>query len=68
MTFHGIGGHSYTGFGTPSPIHAMGRAIAKISDFQVPSDPKTTFNVGIVNGGSSVNVIAEEASMLVDMR
>ena len=46
----------------------MGRAIAKISDFQVPSDPKTTFNVGIVNGGSSVNVIAEEASMLVDMR
>ena len=46
----------------------MGRAIAKISDFQVPSDPKTTFTVGVVNGGSSVNVIAEEASMLVDMR
>lgn len=68
VTFRGAGGHSYTGFGTPSPIHAMGRAIAKISDFQVPSDPKTTFNVGIVNGGSSVNVIAEEASMLVDMR
>ena len=68
VNFHGTGGHSYTGFGTPSPIHAMGRAIAKISDFQVPSDPKTTFNVGIVNGGSSVNVIAEEASMLVDMR
>ena len=68
VTFHGTGGHSYTGFGIPSPIHAMGRAIAKISDFQVPSDPKTTFNVGIVNGGSSVNVIAEEASMLVDMR
>ena len=68
VTFHGTGGHSYTGFGIPSPIHAMGRAIAKISDFQVPSDPKTTFTVGVVNGGSSVNVIAEEASMLVDMR
>lgn len=68
VTFHGTGGHSYTGFGIPSPVHAMGRAIAKISDFQVPSDPKTTFNVGVVNGGSSVNVIAEEASMLVDMR
>ena len=52
----------------PSPIHAMGRAIAKISDFQVPSDPKTTFSVGVVNGGTSVNVISAEASMLVDMR
>ena len=68
VTFHGTGGHSYTGFGIPSPIHAMGRAIAKLSDFQVPADPKTTFTVGVVNGGSSVNVIAEEASMLVDMR
>ena len=68
VTFHGTGGHSYTGFGIPSPIHAMGRAIAKISDFQVPADPKTTFTVGVVSGGSSVNVIAEEASMLVDMR
>lgn len=68
VTFHGTGGHSYTGFGIPSSIHAMGRAIAKISDFQVPADPKTTFTVGVVNGGSSVNVIAEEASMLVDMR
>ena len=63
VTFHGTGGHSYTDFGIPSPIHAMGRAIAKISDFQVPSAPKTTFTVG-----SSVNVIAEESSMLVDMR
>ena len=68
VTFHGTGGHSYTDFGIPSPIHAMGRAIAKISDFQVPSAPKTTFTVGVVNGGSSVNVIAEESSMLVDMR
>ena len=68
VTFHGTGGHSYTDFGIPSPIHAMGRAIAKINDFQVPSAPKTTFTVGVVNGGSSVNVIAEESSMLVDMR
>ena len=68
VNFHGTGGHSYTGFGIPNPIHAMGRAIAKISDFQVPSDPKTTFSVGVVNGGTSVNVISAEASMLVDMR
>ena len=68
VNFHGTGGPSYTGFGIPNPIHAMGRAIAKISDFQVPSDPKTTFSVGVVNGGTSVNVISAEASMLVDMR
>ena len=46
----------------------MGRAIAKISDFQTPKNPKTTFSVGVVNGGTSVNVIAAECSMLVDMR
>ena len=46
----------------------MGRAIAKISDFQTPKDPKTTFSVGVINGGTSVNVIAAECSMLVDMR
>lgn len=68
VTFHGLGGHSYTGFGIPNPVHAMGRAIAKISDFQVPANPKATFSVGVVNGGTSVNVIAAEASMLVDMR
>lgn len=68
MNFHGAGGHSFTGFGIPNPIHAMGRAIAKIGDFQVPSNPKTTFSVGVVNGGTSVNVISAEASMLVDMR
>ena len=65
VTFHGTGGHSFTGFGTPNPIHAMGRAIAKISDFQTPKNPKTTFSVGVVNGGTSVNVIAADCSMLV---
>ena len=68
VTFRGTGGHSFTDFGIPNPIHAMGRAIGKISDFQTPGDPRTTFSVGIVNGGTSVNVIAAECSMLVDMR
>ena len=68
VTFHGTGGHSFTGFGIPNPIHAMGRAIAKISDFQTPKNPKTTFSVGVINGGTSVKVIAAECSMLVDMR
>ena len=68
VTFKGPGGHSYGAFGMANPIHAMGRAIAKISDFQVPVDPKTTFNVGRVGGGTSVNAIPYEAWMEVDMR
>jgi len=66
--FKGPGGHSFQEFGLPSAIHAMGRAIAKISELQPPSDPKTTFTVGTVVGGTSVNAIAAEARMAVDMR
>jgi len=68
MIFTGPGGHSFQEFGLPSAIHAMGRAIAKISELQTPSDPKTTFTVGTVSGGTSVNAIAAEAKMAVDMR
>jgi len=68
VTFTGPGGHSYGAFGVANPVHALGRAIAKISDFEVPSDPKTTFNVGRVGGGTSVNAIASEAWMEVDLR
>lgn len=68
VTFKGPGGHSYGAFGMANPIHALGRAIEKISDFQVPSMPKTTFNVGRIGGGTSVNSIAFEAWMEVDMR
>jgi acetylornithine deacetylase/succinyl-diaminopimelate desuccinylase-like protein len=68
VTFKGPGGHSYGAFGVANPIHALGRAIETISDFQVPASPKTTFNVGRVGGGTSVNSIAYEAWMEVDMR
>jgi acetylornithine deacetylase/succinyl-diaminopimelate desuccinylase-like protein len=68
MIFKGPGGHSFQEFGLPSAIHAMGRAIAKISDLQTPADPKTTFTVGTVGGGTSVNAIAGDARMAVDMR
>ena len=66
--FKGPGGHSFGAFGMANPIHAMGRAIAKISDFDVPTSPKTTFNVGRVGGGTSVNAIPFDAWMEVDMR
>lgn len=68
VTFSGKGGHSFADFGLPNPIHAMGRAIAAISEFQVPRLPKTTFNVGVVSGGTSVNTISASASLLMDIR
>jgi acetylornithine deacetylase/succinyl-diaminopimelate desuccinylase-like protein len=68
VTFKGPGGHSYGAFGMANPIQAMGRAIAKIDAIQVPTQPKTTFNVGRVGGGTSINAIPFEAWMEVDMR
>ncbi|MGO9966615.1 MAG: M20/M25/M40 family metallo-hydrolase [Bryobacteraceae bacterium] len=68
VTFKGPGGHSYGAFGMANPIQAMGRAIARIDAFEVPTQPKTTFNVGRVGGGTSVNAIPFEAWMEVDMR
>ncbi len=68
VSYKGPGGHSYGAFGMPSPIHALGRAIAKISEIQVPRTPKTTFNVGIIEGGTSVNTISPLGAMEVDLR
>jgi acetylornithine deacetylase/succinyl-diaminopimelate desuccinylase-like protein len=68
VVFMGPGGHSFINFGLPSAIHAMGRAIAKIADLETPASPKTTFTVGTVRGGISVNAIAGEAGMAIDLR
>ena len=68
VTFTTRGGHSWGHFPSPSAIHIMGRAIAEISRLEVPTDPKTTYNVGVIHGGTTVNTIATEADMLVDMR
>jgi acetylornithine deacetylase/succinyl-diaminopimelate desuccinylase-like protein len=68
LAYKGPGGHSYGAFGRVNPIHALGRAIAAISEFQVAKEPKTTFNVGRIGGGTSVNSIPFEAWAEVDMR
>jgi acetylornithine deacetylase/succinyl-diaminopimelate desuccinylase-like protein len=68
VTMVGPGGHSWADFGIVNPVHALGRAIAKLSTYPVPVEPRTTYNVGHVCGGASVNTIAQEASMRVDMR
>jgi acetylornithine deacetylase/succinyl-diaminopimelate desuccinylase-like protein len=68
ITVSGPGGHSFGDFGMPNPTHALGRAIARIADLEVTDRPKTTFNVGIVRGGTSVNSISARAQMDIDMR
>ena len=64
----GPGGHSWSDFGTPNPIIVLARAVETFSQTPVPTSPKTTFNVGVIRGGSSVNSIPESASMRVDLR
>jgi acetylornithine deacetylase/succinyl-diaminopimelate desuccinylase-like protein len=64
----GPGGHSWSDFGAPNPIMALGRAIEIFSQTPVPTSPKTTFNVGVFRGGTSVNSIPESASIRVDLR
>ena len=68
VTFRGPGGHSYNAFGLVSPAFAMGNAILKLSSLEVPDDPKTTFNVGVIGGGTSVNSIPFESWMEIDIR
>jgi len=64
----GPGGHSWSDFGTPNPIIVLARAIQALSETPVPTSPKTTFNVGVIRGGTSVNSIPETASIRVDLR
>ena len=62
------GGHSWADFGQTSAIHVLGRLITAIADLSVPQNPKTTYNVGKIEGGTSINTIAETASFLLDVR
>ena len=68
VTVRGPGGHSWSDFGVPNPIVVLGRAIHLFSQTPVTSSPKTTFNVGVIRGGTSVNSIPEYANMRVDVR
>jgi tripeptide aminopeptidase len=68
VTFRGPGGHSYDSFGRANPVNAVGLAIARLSRLEVPVVPRTTFSVGRIGGGTSINSIASEAWMEVDLR
>ena len=68
VTFRGPGGHSWSDFGIPNPILLLSRALARFSEGEVPQSPRTTFNVGVIHGGTSVNSIPESATARVDLR
>jgi tripeptide aminopeptidase len=66
--YRGPGGHSWGDRGTPSPIDAIGRAIAALYQLPLPTEPRSSLNVGRVEGGTVVNAIAEHATLLLDLR
>jgi tripeptide aminopeptidase len=68
VTVKGPGGHSWTDAGTPNPIVVMSRAIAAMSEVALPTSPRTTLNIGTIEGGSSVNSIPEFATARFDLR
>ncbi len=68
VRLRGTGGHSWSDFGVANPVHALGRAITKLASYPAPKEPRTTFNVGRIEGGSSINAIPQEAIMDVDLR
>jgi tripeptide aminopeptidase len=68
VTFNGPGGHSYSAFGLVNPATAMGGAMQRLAAIKVPASPKTTFNVGMMGGGTSVNTIPSSVWMEVDLR
>jgi tripeptide aminopeptidase len=68
VTLRGPGGHSWNHFGTPSAIHEMARIVSRLAALEVPADPRTTFNVGTIKGGTTINAIAQECSVEVDLR
>lgn len=62
------GGHSWLHFGQPSAIHALVRVAAQVTELVVPAAPKTTYNIGTITGGTSINTIAGQASFDLDLR
>ena len=68
LVYEGTGGHSWNDFGTPHPVHALAKAIALMARLRLPSQPKTTLSVGVVQGGTSVNSIPTTASAKIDVR
>jgi acetylornithine deacetylase/succinyl-diaminopimelate desuccinylase-like protein len=68
LTARAEGGHSWLHYGRPSAIHTLVRLAAQITELGLPAQPKTTFNIGTISGGTTVNTIAREATLDLDLR
>ena len=68
MRVTGPGGHSWSNFGEPNPITALARGIVRFSSISVRADPRTSYNFGVIEGGTAVNSIPAHAAVTVDLR
>ena len=68
VTVRTEGGHSYSAFGNPNAIHILSGLIQSLYAVRVPAEAKTTYNVGTIQGGTTINSIAQEASMTYEFR
>jgi len=68
VTFTGAGGHSWSDYGAGNPVHALCRAMSLFSETRLDGPPKSAINVGLIEGGSSINAIAQTARAKVDIR
>ena len=68
VTFSGPGGHSWSDYGVGNPLHALCRAVSTFSETRLPQSPKSAINVGLIEGGASVNAIPQTARAKVDIR
>jgi acetylornithine deacetylase/succinyl-diaminopimelate desuccinylase-like protein len=68
ITVRTEGGHSWVDYGAPSAIHELAEMVTKLTALEIPSEPRTSLNVGVISGGTSVNTIAAEASLELDLR
>ena len=68
VTARTSGGHSWSDYGQPSAVHELAKLVVALTSLELPSHPRTTMNVGKISGGTSVNVIASEASFDLDLR
>lgn len=62
------GGHSWIGYGTPSAVHELAKLVTKLDKLKLPKKPRSSLNVGVIHGGTSINTIAAEASLELDLR
>lgn len=68
ITVNAPGGHSWSDFGSPSAVHILVQLAAELAQLQPPTSPRTTFNIGRISGGTSVNTIAQQATLELDLR